>query len=68
MYNSQHTRTPCPECKNTKYTIKDSFHDEIWCTRCGLIIQDNTLPSITRIIEETEKEEVNEDEASEEAE
>ena len=57
MYNQQHTRTPCPECKTSDYTVKDSFHDEIWCRKCGLIIQDSTLPSLTAIIAETEKEE-----------
>ena len=57
MYNQQHTRTPCPECKTHEHTLKDTFHGEIWCSKCGLIIQDSTLPSLTQIIEEGEREE-----------
>ena len=55
MYNQQHTRTPCPECKTHKYTLKDTFHSEIWCCKCGLVLQDTTLPSITQEIQKTNK-------------
>ncbi|MBE6505258.1 MAG: hypothetical protein E7Z73_05900 [Methanobrevibacter millerae] len=35
----------CPECENTTFK-KDFKHQEVYCSRCGLIVQDNEL--ITR--------------------
>lgn len=35
----------CPECENTTFK-KDFKHQEIYCSKCGLIVQDNEL--ITR--------------------
>ena len=57
MYRQQHTETYCENCKTNKHTLRDNFHAEIWCSKCGLVLQDSTLPSLTKIIEETEKEE-----------
>ena len=46
--------TVCPECKHT-HVITDPFHQETYCTRCGLIIQDNhTIPQITSEIRKVE--------------
>lgn len=32
----------CPECENTSFK-KDFKHEEVFCCRCGLILQDNEL-------------------------
>lgn len=49
MYNhNDYTtiETACPECK-TKPIIRDNSKLETYCPKCGLIIMDTTLPSIT---------------------
>ena len=46
-----HVQTTCPECKHTEI-LYDSFHQETYCTRCGLVLHDTTLFQITRAIEE----------------
>ena len=47
----------CPECQHT--TVEDTHHDEIFCTHCGLVILDSTIPQITMLIREHSKEEDN---------
>ena len=38
-------RTACPECK-TQPVIRDNVRLETYCPQCGLILQDQTIPSI----------------------
>ena len=53
MYNHKKADQYCKECKTTEHTYIDNIHEETYCRKCGLIIQDNTLPSITKEIEQT---------------
>ena len=53
-YNFKHTTIVCPECKNTNILI-DDYHQETYCTQCGLIINDNTIFQITSILEQEEE-------------
>jgi transcription initiation factor TFIIIB Brf1 subunit/transcription initiation factor TFIIB len=45
--------TVCPECKHT-HIITDPFHQETYCTRCGLVLQSPIIFKITEIIEAEE--------------
>lgn len=49
-YNYQHIQQVCPECHHTNI-VKDPFHHEIYCTHCGLILSDNSISKITRLLE-----------------
>lgn len=53
-YNHKHIQTTCPECKSDEILV-DSFHQETYCTHCGLILKDNTIFKITLAIEKEEK-------------
>ena len=53
MYNYKHTDIQCPECQAP--TVEDNHHDEIFCTHCGLVILDSTIPRITMLIREHSK-------------
>ena len=46
--------TVCPECK-TQPVIRDNIRQETYCNKCGLVIEDQTIPSITTIISQREK-------------
>ena len=46
--------TVCPECKTTP-VIRDNVRLETYCPRCGLIIMDTTIPSITTEIMNEER-------------
>ena len=35
----------CPECHGDNF-ITDSFHDETYCSECGLVVKDNTLMTV----------------------
>ena len=35
----------CPECYGDNF-ITDLFHDEIYCSECGLVVRDNTITDI----------------------
>ena len=55
-YNYKHIETTCPECHNNDILV-DSFHQETYCTQCGLVLQDTSITSYVQIIEyETFKE------------
>ena len=41
-YNYKHINVICPECKNNQILV-DDFHQETYCTKCGLVLQDNTI-------------------------
>lgn len=49
-YNYRHVKTICPECKGDNILV-DDYHQETYCTNCGLIIHDNTLYKITQELE-----------------
>lgn len=53
-YNNKHINIICPECKSEDILI-DDFHQETYCTQCGLVLQDNTIFKVTLIIEAEEK-------------
>ena len=55
MYNYKHIETTCPECNNEDI-LHDPLHEETFCTHCGLIIHDATIPRITMLIREYSKE------------
>ena len=46
--------TVCPECKHN-IILRDNTREETYCTRCGLIIQDNTLTLISNAINEAQR-------------
>ena len=47
-YTYPHVQIPCPECHTDKYTLYDKHHAETYCSRCGLVINDTSLFSVTR--------------------
>ena len=51
MNNYRQIQTTCPECKSN-HIYYDSRHDETFCNKCGLILQDNRLTLITDAIQE----------------
>ena len=42
-------RLACPECK-TQPVIRDNVRLETYCPKCGLVIMDTTIPSISHEI------------------
>lgn len=54
-YNHKRIQVSCPDCKQNPCII-DSHRQETYCPQCGLILQDNTLPSIMAIIEKENEE------------
>ena len=34
----------CPDCLNDTF-ITDLFHAESYCSKCGLIVRDNSIPT-----------------------
>ena len=53
-YNYKHINIICPECKHDNILV-DDFHQETYCTHCGLILQDTTIFRITIILEHEDK-------------
>ena len=53
-YNHKHITLTCPECK-TDEILYDAFREETYCTHCGLVLQDNTIFKITRILDEEQE-------------
>ena len=53
-YTYPHVDTTCPECKGDNI-LKDPFHQETYCTQCGLILSDTTISKITQVIEKEER-------------
>lgn len=51
--NHPHINTTCPECKHTEI-LQDPEQEIIYCTRCGLVIQENSIFKITEEIERIE--------------
>jgi transcription initiation factor TFIIIB Brf1 subunit/transcription initiation factor TFIIB len=45
-YNYKHISIVCPECKGTQVLV-DPMHQETYCTKCGLILKDNSIFKIT---------------------
>lgn len=35
----KHVERYCPFCKTSDYTLLDEFHGEVFCEKCGLVIQ-----------------------------
>lgn len=55
-YTYKHINIICPECKGDNILI-DDFHQETYCTQCGLVLKDTSITSYVTIIEyETFKE------------
>ena len=55
-YTYKHINNICPECKGDNILI-DDFHQETYCTQCGLVLKDTSITSYVTIIEyETYKE------------
>ena len=52
--NFKHINTTCPECKHTEI-LEDNIHQEIFCTRCGLILSDTRIFKITHILNEEQR-------------
>ncbi len=52
-HNHQHTTEYCHNCKTSEYTLYDNHLDETYCSKCGTVLIDNTLPSITQEITNT---------------
>lgn len=42
----KHAHKYCPKCRTNKYTLLDEHHAEIYCDKCGLIIQDTSINTI----------------------
>ena len=53
MYNYKHTDISCPECEHP--TVEDTHKGETFCTYCGLVLHDNTIPRITMLMKENKK-------------
>ena len=49
-------QTVCPDCENN-HILKDNIRQETYCTHCGLILEDQTIPSITSLIKISQKKE-----------
>lgn len=49
-YTYPHVNIPCPECKHTEYTVYDSHHAEVYCTKCGTVLIDTTIFSIPQYL------------------
>ena len=68
MYNHNNYTTitaECPECKNP-LQIRDNIREETYCPHCGIITETNTIPSITTIIANSQRENNNKEEETEE--
>ena len=52
-YNHKHIQVTCPECKSDEVLV-DPFQEETYCTRCGLVLKDNTIFKITHVIQAEE--------------
>jgi transcription initiation factor TFIIIB Brf1 subunit/transcription initiation factor TFIIB len=52
-YNYKHINVICPECKNNQILV-DDFHQETYCTKCGLVLQDNTIFKLSNVIQAEE--------------
>ena len=52
-YNYKHINIICPECKNNQILV-DDFHQETYCTKCGLVLQDNTIFKLSNVIQAEE--------------
>ena len=48
--NFKHIQTVCPECKCTEI-LQDPEQEIIYCTHCGLVLQENTIFSIVKCIQ-----------------
>ena len=51
--NYTYIDTVCPECKS-EIILRDNIREETYCTSCGLILEDQTIPRITEIISQRE--------------
>ena len=49
--NFKTIKTTCTECKSNTI-LYDTVHNETFCNKCGLILQDNRLTLITDAIQE----------------
>ena len=47
MNTDKHAEIPCPRCKTNQHTFLDEHHTEIYCDKCGLVIQDNSINTVT---------------------
>ena len=52
-YNYKHINIICPECQSNQILV-DEFHQETYCTKCGLVLQSPIIFRITEIIEAEE--------------
>ena len=47
----------CTECNQATLEY-DQTHDIVYCSKCGLVEKDNQPPSITKLMEESQQEEL----------
>jgi transcription initiation factor TFIIIB Brf1 subunit/transcription initiation factor TFIIB len=48
-YNNKHINVICPECKSTDILV-DDFHQETYCTKCGLVLKDTSIFRVSLVI------------------
>ena len=53
-YNYKHPGIQCENCKTNIYVVQDQHKAETYCMKCGTVLIDTTLPSITCEISKTE--------------
>lgn len=51
MNTDKHAHEYCPRCRTTQYTYNDEHHNEVYCDKCGLVIRDSSINSISQYIE-----------------
>ena len=55
-HNFKHQEITCETCQTQDHVVEDNFHNEIYCMKCGTVIQDATLPKITLLIQNNNSE------------
>ena len=53
-HNYKHVTTTCPECKHDEI-LMDPEQEIIYCTYCGLVLEENTIFSIVKYLENEEE-------------
>ena len=50
MNTDKHAHEYCPRCRTTAHTYTDEHHAETYCEKCGLVIRDSSINSISQYI------------------
>ena len=53
----KHASRFCPTCRTSEHTLFDENRGEIFCSRCGLVLQDTARTSIVELIKEAKRHE-----------